>query len=243
MSIKVFKRYEYKYILDEKQYAAVLEGIRAYSEVDPYCIDGKRYCLYNIYYDTQNYSVIRHSVSKPYFKEKLRLRSYYPDPEPDDKVFVELKKKCAGCVNKRRITMKYKEALSLLETGSAERNGDFIHDQVLSEIECYMVKNPVIHKTYLAYDRYAFFLKEDKKIRITFDSNLRAGSSFDPSDCKQLLPDGKYIMEIKLSHYMPVWLARLLSENKVYRHGFSKYGTYYKEYILPERIKQHAELF
>ena len=64
-----------------------------YVEADKYCIDGKTYGLYNIYYDDDNYSVIRHSVSKPPFKEKLRLRSYYADPNPADKVFIELKKK------------------------------------------------------------------------------------------------------------------------------------------------------
>lgn len=242
MSIKVFKRYEYKYILNRQQYEAVLEGIRPYCDVDKYCIDGKKYSLYNIYYDTEDYSVIRHSVSKPAFKEKLRLRSYYPDPLPDQDVFVELKKKCEGCVNKRRAVMKYDDALSLIEKGSFERNGEFIHDQVLSEIECYIQKHPVYHKTYLSYDRYALFLKEDKKIRITFDTNLRAGTSFEEKDTVLLLPDDMYIMEIKLSHYMPCWLAKLLSENKVFRHGFSKYGTYYKKHILPERIKQYANI-
>ena len=222
MAIKTFKRYEYKYILNRKQYLAVLEGIMPYADVDPYCVDGKLYSLYNIYFDTADYSVIRHSVSKPEFKEKLRLRSYYPDFNDDDKVFVELKKKCSGCVNKRRAVMKYKDAKKLIETGESYRTGDFIHDQVVSEIEWYIQKNPVVNKTYLAYDRAAYFLKEDKKIRITFDTNLRAGPiSFNMEDCVPLVDDDTYVMEIKLSHYMPVWLARLLSENKIYRHGFS----------------------
>ena len=239
MSIKTFKRYEYKYVLNEKQYAAVLEGIMPYSNVDKYCLDGKRYCLYNIYFDTEDYSVIRHSVSKPQFKEKLRLRSYYPKFGTDDKVFVELKKKCAGCVNKRRAVMLCGEAEDLFKTGKGKRNGDYIHDQVVMEIEYYLQKAPAQRKTYLSYEREAYFLKEDKNIRITFDTNIYAGQDgFEREKSKSLLQDGEYIMEIKLSHYMPMWLARLLSENKIYRHGFSKYGTYYKKYILPERIKE-----
>lgn len=241
--IKTFKRYEYKYILDEQAYRAVMDGIAPYAEADPYCVDGKRYSLYNIYFDTENYSVIRHSISKPAFKEKLRLRSYYESPDPDDVVYVELKKKTVGCVNKRRISLKYKDALKLIETGRGEPDGKFINDQVLKEIEYYISTHPIVHKTYVAYDRAAYFLKEDKSIRITFDTNLRAGpGSLGEAGATPLVEDGIYIMEIKISNRIPLWLANLLSENKIYRHGFSKYGNYYKTKILSERNNKHESI-
>ncbi len=243
MSIKTFKRYEYKYLLTLQQYQNIVEGIMPYVNVDTYCADGKKYSLYNTYYDCETYDVVRHSVSKPFFKEKLRLRSYYPDPSDDDNVFVELKKKCNGCVNKRRAVMKYKDALRFIETGKADRNGEFIHDQIVNEIECYMKKFPVFHKTYISYEREAYFAKADKNIRITFDSELRAGKeSFSQTDSTLLIPQDMRIMEIKLSHYMPLWLSKLLGQNKVFRQGFSKYGTYYKNHILPERIKPNANI-
>ena len=243
MSVKTFKRYEYKYLLTQQQYKNVVEGIMPYVKVDPYCTDGRKYSLYNVYYDCEQYDVVRHSVSKPYFKEKLRLRSYYPQPSDDDDVFVELKKKCNGCVNKRRAVMKYKGALSFIETGKADKNGEFIHDQIVKEIECYIKKYPVFHKTYISYEREAYFVKDDKNIRITFDSNLRAGTeSFSQTDNVLLIDEDMRIMEIKLSHYMPLWLSKLLCENKIFRQGFSKYGTYYKNHILPERIKLNANI-
>ena len=201
----------------------------------------KKYSLYNIYYDTEDYSVIRHSVSKPAFKEKLRLRSYYEDPADDDKVFVELKKKADGCVNKRRAVMTYKAAMELLETGHYEKTGSFVNDQVLKEIRYYIDTHPIVNKTFLAYDRMAFFLKEDKNIRITFDSNLRAGpAALGECGAEPITDPDTYIMEIKISDHIPLWLARLLTENKIFRHGFSKYGTYYKNKIIPERIKKYV---
>lgn len=243
MAVKIFKRYEYKYILNAQTYAAVMEGIAPYCKADSYCVDGKRYSLYNIYYDTDDYSVVRHSISKPAFKEKLRLRSYYQNPDPDDIVFVELKKKAYGCVNKRRVSLKYKDALSLIRTGKGIPDGKFINDQVLKEIEYYINTHPIVRETYVAYDRAAFFLKEDKNIRITFDTNLRAGpASLGENGALPLADSDTYIMEIKLSNRIPLWLARLLSENGIFRHSFSKYGTYYKNQILPERYVTYESI-
>ena len=50
------------------------------------------------------YRLIRASLEKPAYKEKLRLRSYGVT-EPGGEVFLELKKKYKGIVYKRRITL------------------------------------------------------------------------------------------------------------------------------------------
>ena len=71
-----------------------LEGIAA---VDRY---GETAIL-NIYYDTPENLLIRRSIEKPYYKEKLRLRSYYSPAAPDSSVFLEVKKKIGGIVAKR----------------------------------------------------------------------------------------------------------------------------------------------
>ena len=39
-------------------------------------------------------------------------------------------------------------------------------------------------------------------------------------------------MEIKIPGAAPMWLAELLSDNGVFPTSFSKYGTYYKQFIL-----------
>ena len=42
-------------------------------------------------------------------------------------------------------------------------------------------------------------------------------------------------MEIKIPGAAPLWLARLLSENGVFPTSFSKYGAYYKQFVLGGR--------
>ena len=93
MAIRSFKRFEKKFILTAEQYNKLLPILLDYMNLDKHCKVGENYNIYNIYYDTLNNDVIRHSISKPYYKEKLRLRSYNIPNSLDDKVFLELKKK------------------------------------------------------------------------------------------------------------------------------------------------------
>ena len=78
MAITIFKRYEKKYLLDKEKYELLTERLLEYMNYDEHCLNGKDYTIYNIYYDTKDNKIIEHSLSKPYYKEKLRLRSYKP---------------------------------------------------------------------------------------------------------------------------------------------------------------------
>ena len=102
----VFRRYEMKYLLTEDQYRAVLEAMAPHMAADKYGLTTIR----NIYFDTDNFRLIRRSVEKPLYKEKLRIRSYGA-PKPGEPIFVELKKKFDGVVYKRRVSMATEGAL------------------------------------------------------------------------------------------------------------------------------------
>ena len=84
----VFKRYELKYLLTQEQKQIVLHAMEPYMQLDKY----GRTTIRNIYYDTDDYLLIRRSIEKPVYKEKLRIRSY-KRAKPESTVFVELKKK------------------------------------------------------------------------------------------------------------------------------------------------------
>ena len=113
MAIEIFNRYEHKYKLDTKTFNKVLDE---HMELDSHCGEHSLYTIANIYYDTKDNSLIRESLSKPAYKEKLRLRSYGV-PDMDSKVFLEIKKKYRGLVNKRRTTLELGEAYDFIETG------------------------------------------------------------------------------------------------------------------------------
>ena len=241
MAIATFKRYEKKYLITKEKLDELMPTLLEYMELDPFCLNGNEYRIYSIYYDTPNHDVIRQNSSKPVYKEKMRIRSYYDKCEPDDKVFMELKKKSSGVGNKRRIKIKWKEIEPFINDGVLPETKDYLSAQVAKELKYFLSKNKVSPALYVQYDRLALFGKEDKEFRMTFDRNLhtrRTNFKLGESDEDELLlPPDTYIMEIKILGSMPLWLTRLLSENHLFSRGFSKYGQVYKRDAAARGLK------
>ncbi len=112
-----FMRYEFKYILNSDQKERLLKEMQGRMSIDQYGRDTIR----NIYFDTDSYRLIRHSIEKPVYKEKLRLRSYRK-AQPDTKIYVELKKKYKSIVYKRRLSMSERDAMTWLCSDSSSIN-------------------------------------------------------------------------------------------------------------------------
>jgi len=220
----VFIRYEKKYLLEEEQYRVLLEQLKPYMKVDQY----GRSVISNIYFDTPDHRLIRTSLEKPAYKEKLRLRSYGV-ANGETNVFVEVKKKYQGIVYKRRLNMSLDEAENYLYCGEEPTEDSQIRREVDWMFAYYKNLKPAMH---LSYDRIAMFGMEDSNLRITFDSqilwrekalDLSKGAWGEP-----LLQEGQRLMEIKIAGAMPLWLSHMLDEMKIYPVSFSKYGNAYK---------------
>lgn len=228
----IFKRYENKYILTEGQYRAVLKAIESRTVPDKY---GKSEVC-SIYYDTADSRLIRASIEKPVYKEKLRLRSY-GTPENGSNCFLELKKKYKGVVYKRRIAAPYSDCLSYMG-GNA---GALPPSQIKNEID-YFKKyyGKLLPSVDIFYKRLAFYDKVDPNVRLTFDSDILYRDY--EQDLKNgvygntVLQKGLYLMELKTPGAMPLWTAQMLNELEIYPSSFSKYGTAYKN-ILAEKLQ------
>ncbi len=238
--ISCFKRYEKKYLLDRGQYEAMIRGIRGRFVPDEH----SNYTVCNVYYDTPDWELIRTSIEKPLYKEKLRVRSYGPVGN-DGKVFVELKKKFDGVVYKRREVMRAVEADRFLR---GMRPAEMT--QIRREIEYFMQSYRPEPKVFIGYDRESYAGAENPDLRITFDTNLRYREEDvdlrKGDEGRLIIPEDKVLMEIKIPGSAPVFLARLLSENGIFSSSFSKYGTYYKNVVLggmegPEFISRSTE--
>lgn len=238
MAQEIFKRYEKKYLLDPGQYACLRKKLTGVIEEDSY---GK-VTISNIYFDTEDFRLIRRSIEKPVYKEKLRLRAY-GTVKDDSRVFAELKKKYDGVVYKRRTELSLKEAREYLYEGHyPDKDG-----QILREIDYVRSFYGLKPKMYVAYDRTAFFGKGNEELRITFDENIRCrtdkldliyGSRGEP-----LLNNGQVLMEIKIPGAMPVGMSRLLSQLGLYPVSYSKYGAGYKrEFFLRSQEQREGKV-
>ena len=235
MAIKTFKRKEIKFLLDMDQFNGLMKIIDRYMEPDEYCVGGREYGIYNIYYDTDDSFLIRESLSKPYYKEKLRVRSYFSPAKDTDKVFIEIKKKIGGIVTKRRVSMTKREADIYMKTGIRPVTKKYIDSQVLDEIDVFKQNYDIKPAQYISYQRMAFFGKDDKDFRLTFDRNItdrRVDLSLGrESYGRQIIGPNQRLMEIKITDSMPMWLSKALSELRIYKTSFSKYGKAYKNYV------------
>lgn len=228
----IFKRYEKKYLLDTKQYNEILKLISDNTVPDKY---GESDIL-NIYCDTPDYRIIRTSIQKPPYKEKLRLRCYCT-PEDNSRCFLEIKKKYKRVVYKRRISTDYKTGLLYINGN----NPTLTESQIKNEIDYFrnFYSNP-LPKVNIFYRRKAFYDKSDKNIRFTFDTALRYRDyEFDLKNGiygKLILPEDKVVMEIKTLGAMPLWVSEILTRLKIYPTSFSKYGTAFTDMINSNKI-------
>ena len=224
-----FKRYEKKFLLTKEQYLTMKRGMAGHMLPDEHA----HYTICNLYYDTDDWQLIRESIEKPAYKEKLRVRSYGNTADTDN-VFIEIKKKFDGVVYKRRIVLPADEAAVYLKDGTLKKPS-----QISREIDWMRTRLDLKPKVFIGYDREAYAGAEgveNPELRITFDTKLRYREERldlrKGDDGLPLLPDGQVLMEIKIPGAAPLWLARLLSENGIRMTTFSKYGTYYKNIAL-----------
>ena len=234
--ISTFKRYEKKYYLTKEQKNGLEKVLNEHMELDKFCKNNNGYLIRNIYYDTDINDIAHLSTEKPIFKEKVRFRKYGKYNDNKDEYFLEIKRKYNGVVYKRRVGLNKVELDNFFNYHEIPDNKNYLEKQVLKELiylmKCYKIKA----KSFISYQRIAYFDKSNPEFRLTFDSDIisrRNDLDFDNSSYElKLLDDNHYLMEVKVSDSMPLWFTKALSNLKIYPKSFSKYGEDYK--ILKE---------
>ena len=236
----VFKRKEIKYLLSREKRNALLPILEAHMEPDAFAHSS----ISNLYYDTPDFRMVRRSLEKPMYKEKLRLRSY-GTPENTSTVFPEIKKKAMGIVYKRRISLPYQEAVSFL-SGQQIASTDTCNGttrQILHELDWMLASYENLSpRVFLSYERDSYKGISDPSLRLTLDQDILFRT--DRLDLREgafgeaiLLPD-QTLMEVKISNAAPLWLAQALSEIGIFPVSFSKYGRTYERICRDPRWRK-----
>jgi hypothetical protein len=224
----IFQRFEKKYCLTPQQRQQLMWHIAAHLTPDA---NGNS-TISSLYLDTPDHLLIRNSIDARAYKEKLRLRSY-GTPAADSRVFLELKKKYQHVVYKRRVSMTLRQAEAYLDAGVHPAES-----QILAEIDYamrfYRHPRPAM---LIAYEREAWFDRQDPALRLTFDTNVRyRDTDLDLSHGSYgtaILDPGLSLLEVKTGGAMPLYLSRALNECRIYPTSFSKYGTAYRRTQCP----------
>lgn len=238
--IYIFRRVEKKHLISAAQKEALLADIGQRLTPDEHGIS----TVSNLYIDTPDFRLIRNSIDATAYKEKLRLRSY-GIPQPEDKVFLEIKKKFKGVVYKRRISLSLADAYAYLYEEKKPEDSQ-IMNEIQYAMEFYNFPKP---KMAVFYEREAFFAKDNPSLRLTFDRNIRYREDnlhFENGTAgKEIIDREKYVLEVKTDEAMPIWLARALEKAGIFPRSFSKYGISYRmsttENPLPYNIYLKGE--
>lgn len=229
---QAFQRKEKKYLLTTKAYQQLRERIYPNMLEDDYGL----HTIASIYYDTENFELIRQSLEKPTYREKFRLRSY-GTPNLEGNVFLEIKKKCQGIVYKRRVSLPYCAVAAYLNE-SGYPLVTTVDQQITQEIAWLVRRKKLVPKVMIAYDRRALYDPNDSDFRVTFDFDIRwRQTELDLTKGTKgelVAPEIDVLMEVKALGAYPLWFSDLLAELEIYPGSFTKYGQTYQRYLYQE---------
>ena len=229
MAVTVMQRYEMKYLLSGAQTDFLRRRLEGHMQIDEYGLTS----IASLYYDTPDARLIRASLEKPAFKEKLRARSYGVATETSP-VFLELKRKYDGVVYKRRV----QSTIPQVEDFFAGENSLGGSEQIQKELQYFRdFYGTLLPACLIVYDRTAYF-EPGGDLRRTIDHKPRYRTEdltlTRSMEGLPLLDPGWTILEVKVQGAMPLWLSAALSEGGIFKSSFSKYGEAYRR----ERLKK-----
>ena len=229
MAIEIFSRREQKYLITKQQYEMVVEQMSPYMRFDKFGDNG-RYTVTSLYFDNEDKDIYFETKNKLNFRQKLRLR-IYDETDLDGTAFLEVKQKYNNVVNKRRTAIPLIDAYLYINKPceNLEENYRASNYQIFREIDHFRKLYRLEPEMVVSYDRHAFHCITDPDLRITFDENLRCRNTdlnidYGPYG-EHFIDPNLVVLEVKVTHSVPLWLARILQNLNCEQKSPSKYCT------------------
>ncbi len=223
-------RYEFKFLISRTQRDSIIGRFPEHIAPDSNSGPDANYRIYTLYYDSPERDCYWEKLRGLGSRRKLRVRLYESaQAAASGACFVEIKHKHDGRGVKRRLHTTLTSAMKI--TGGLPSSAPIWpgEERIFSEVQQFITERNFRPICCLRYDRKAFVdLAPDSDLRITFDEDIRY--RMDDLESLQkgtfencLLNEGESVMEIKVTGAVPVWLIRILSQEKCTPAGRSKY--------------------
>jgi hypothetical protein len=235
--METVERYEYKFVLNATQRAALLSELSHELLPDTHGGSAGWYPIVSLYYDTPDLKCFWETWRGLPSRRKMRVRVYgSKDGVIPPTSFIEIKQKVDSRGVKRRVQTTLANALALARGETVEANFNHAEAVALAEVKNLIELEGFRPSILMRYRRHAYFLhtpevEASKRLRVTFDDSLAARfDHFVPETDDQnfsdyLLPKGHSIMELKGSEPVPFNFAQTLTKLKLAPQRFSKYCT------------------
>jgi SPX domain protein involved in polyphosphate accumulation len=234
MRIKYFSRFELKYLLTREQHDQFAEILPEYLSTDASGDGRGRYNITSLYYDTEDYKAYWDKIEGHRFRRKVRVRVYGDTQvSPDTLCFVEIKQRLNKALQKKRVYIPYREAVTLCGASrpvEGEADMSRADRETIGEVRYLQSTLDLQPACIVSYNRQAFEGSEyDAGLRITFDTNLK-GRTHDLSlldrgyaHNQYFIPPEWSIMEIKVNYRVPYWLTEMIGKYRFTLRRISKY--------------------
>ncbi len=244
-------RIEYKYIVPENKLDALRAALKPFLTPDKFSVHRQvdEYTVRSVYFDTAGFKAYYEKIEGLMERKKLRIRGYN-QPVDTDIIFLEIKQKDKNHISKRRAPSHFEHLSELMKTRDFDQ---YIlrkpgQTKPLQDAEVFFFHlfrwrmKPVVLVT---YDREAYFCHFDPSLRITFDKKVR-GKIYPVLD--ELYDDdlvitdpGYFILEVKFTRDLPLWMIEIIRSFNLLRTTYSKYcRTVYRHLgPFPDRPNFH----
>lgn len=229
MTLDFFTRREQKYLITREQYERLIEEMSPYMRYDKLGDEG-RYTVTSLYFDNRDNDIYFETKNKLKFRQKLRLR-IYNNTDIGGMSFLEVKQKHQNVVNKRRTAMPLLDAYRYINKPSRDLFSNYRASnlQIFKEIDHFRQLYQLEPEMVVSYDRHAFHCIEDADLRVTFDLNLRCRNHDlnieNGPFGKHFIAPNLVVLEVKVTHSIPLWLTRILQGLNCKQKSPSKYCT------------------
>lgn len=243
-----FVRLEDKYLLTREQ-AEALEVLLKANLDNASPIPNTDYTIIeSVYFDNSKLNVLKEYLNQSTSRSKMRTRRYAPNGNWGKDIFIEVKAKEDGVSKKSRFQISKTEETELFMGRTISKTTDLsainkkIEDgkltkrvkRVNSFIE-EMGTVPTCKVTYsrIAYERDSFRVTIDKDVKFETmagidgatknEINAKPGWLGIMRSAQKQFSDRQYILEVKHSNNIPMWMQNFLKENSIPETSFSKY--------------------
>lgn len=224
--VRTFNRFEFKYLVSERQAEALIRDLEPYTTPDPHAPSERGYPVYSLYWDSPDLVFFWEKIDGQKYRRKLRFRLY----EGSDDAFVEIKQRIDQTVQKRRTCLARAEVHALFGQGAIDATLEHqATDPVVQEALILCRRHLLEPKLAVSYRRRAFFARHEQDLRITLDTRLQYDArALDVRERfetgKYMLPADRAVLEIKFNHCVPLWLTKLVGKHELVSRRFSKYA-------------------
>ncbi|NQU19813.1 MAG: polyphosphate polymerase domain-containing protein [Candidatus Nealsonbacteria bacterium] len=227
------RRFELKYILDERLAGAIRNFLRSHLEPDEHAdAENNSYAITSIYLDNADLDLYNQTMRGLKNRFKLRIRFY--DDNPASPAFLEIKKRVNDVICKERAKVTREAAHRLLcgglldESHLVNNNGDPATGAALQNFCRLCTAIGARGRAYVTYTREAYVLPNSNQIRVTFDRELLAtdyeqGTPLSFPVAGSPPPMGGVVLELKFTDRFPDWMREMVQAFCLQRTSFPKY--------------------